>query len=386
MANINEFVQCSVGKFDGQGNFQYWDSQMEFFFKVMEYTDVMINGFTDPGDQATLTQNQREEMVKNWKKDSRALMYIFVAIDPAIYEKIAHVSTSKEAWDVLINSYIGRDKMKANAIEETHDQSTLTVDDLQGSLQAYEQRLNEKSVIGIDEALKVQKNLKKEKNDSKNEESSYEVRSNAKNHNSNYKMVHNRFENKRGRGRSNTWSKAHDKSNVPCFKCWKYGHYKNECNSQRFENKGHHAKVAKDDKGNEEICCWLIMLSVTMRKTSGCWILDTGCSNHMCGHKDLFSDLNDLRHNFLSLEQLSKKGYDIWLLNGVCTISDASHELIAKIILERNLMMQRAHQVMLFTLALVLSLGHQRSNKFWLFLLHKQSTMQPPIVLLMQCG
>ncbi|CAB4289836.1 unnamed protein product [Prunus armeniaca] len=279
MANINEFVQCSVGKFDGQGNFQYWDSQMEFFFKVMEYTDVMINGFTDPGDQATLTQNQREEMVKNWKKDSRALMYIFVAIDPAIYEKIAHVSTSKEAWDVLINSYIGRDK---------------------------------------------------EKNDSKNEESSYEVRSNAKNHNSNYKMVHNRFENKRGRGRSNTWSKAHDKSNVPCFKCWKYGHYKNECNSQRFENKGHHAKVAKDDKGNEEICCWLIMLSVTMRKTSGCWILDTGCSNHMCGHKDLFSDLNDLRHNFLSLEQLSKKGYDIWLLNGVCTISDASHELIAK--------------------------------------------------------
>ncbi|CAB4320222.1 unnamed protein product [Prunus armeniaca] len=57
MANINEFVQCSVGKFDGQGNFQYWHSQMEFFLKVMEYTDVMINGFTDPGDQATLTQN-----------------------------------------------------------------------------------------------------------------------------------------------------------------------------------------------------------------------------------------------------------------------------------------------------------------------------------------
>ncbi|CAB4289835.1 unnamed protein product [Prunus armeniaca] len=245
MANINEFVQCSVGKFDGQGNFQYWDSQMEFFFKVMEYTDVMINGFTDPGDQATLTQNQREEMVKNWKKDSRALMYIFVAIDPAIYEKIAHVSTSKEAWDVLINSYIGRDKVK-------------------------------KSVIIFRDQTKI---------------------------------------------------------------------------------------LAKR-KGR-----------ITIKLRDG-----------------LFNSISDvyyvpsLRHNFLSLEQLSKKGYDIWLLNGVCTISDASHELIAKIILERNLMMQRAHQVMLFTLALVLSLGHQRSNKFWLFLLHKQSTMQPPIVLLMQCG
>ncbi|CAL8991939.1 unnamed protein product, partial [Prunus brigantina] len=100
-------------------------------------------------------------MVKNRKKDSRALMYIFGAIDQAVYEKIAHVSTSKEAWDVLINSYVGREKMKANgeemkelqivekilrtlterfegkvtAIEETRDLSTLTVDELQGSLQ-----------------------------------------------------------------------------------------------------------------------------------------------------------------------------------------------------------------------------------------------------------
>ncbi|CAL2278041.1 unnamed protein product [Prunus armeniaca] len=221
-------------------------------------------------------------MVKNWKKDSWAVMYIFVAIDPAIYEKIAHVSTSKEAWDVLINSYIGRDKMKANgkitAIEETHDLSTLTVDDLQGSLQAYEQRLNEKSEIGIDEELKVQINLKKKKNDSKNEESSYEVRSNAKNHNSNYKMGQNRFENKRGRGRgrgrSNTWSQAHDKSNVLCFKCWKYGHYKNECNSQRFENKGHHAKVAKDDKGNEETL--LLAYNAVSDDEKNKWLRDTG--------------------------------------------------------------------------------------------------------------
>ncbi|CAL9023491.1 unnamed protein product, partial [Prunus brigantina] len=104
-------------------------------------------------------------MVKNRKKDSRALMYIFGAIDPAVYEKIAHVSTSKEAWDV-VSDYFTRtlalaNQMKANgeemkelqivekilrtltdrfegkvtAIEETRDLSTLTVDELQGSLQ-----------------------------------------------------------------------------------------------------------------------------------------------------------------------------------------------------------------------------------------------------------
>ncbi|CAL8174777.1 unnamed protein product [Prunus armeniaca] len=74
---------------------------MELFFKFMEYIDVVINVFNDPGDQGTLTQNQREEMVKNRRKDSRALMYIFGAIDLVVYEKTAHVSTSKEEWDVL---------------------------------------------------------------------------------------------------------------------------------------------------------------------------------------------------------------------------------------------------------------------------------------------
>ncbi|KAL6179775.1 hypothetical protein ACLB2K_046446 [Fragaria x ananassa] len=85
---------------------------MELFFKIIEYIEVVINGFTDPGDQANLTRDQREELVRNRKKDCRALMYIFGAIDSEVYEKIAHVTTSKEAWDCLINNYVGRDKVK----------------------------------------------------------------------------------------------------------------------------------------------------------------------------------------------------------------------------------------------------------------------------------
>ncbi|KAL6141741.1 hypothetical protein ACLB2K_060028 [Fragaria x ananassa] len=84
----NDFPQCPVGKFDGKGNFQYWRSQMVLFFKIMEYTEVVINGFTDLGDQANLTRDQREELVRNRKKDCRALMYIYRAIDYEVYEKL----------------------------------------------------------------------------------------------------------------------------------------------------------------------------------------------------------------------------------------------------------------------------------------------------------
>ena len=113
MANRGtDFPQCPVGKFDGKGNFQHWRSQMELFFKIMEYTEVVINGFTEPEDITNLTQAQREELIRNRKKDCRALMYIYGAIDSEVYEKIAHVSTAKEAWDSLINTYVGRDKVK----------------------------------------------------------------------------------------------------------------------------------------------------------------------------------------------------------------------------------------------------------------------------------
>ncbi|KAK9922728.1 hypothetical protein M0R45_031177 [Rubus argutus] len=90
---------------------------MELFFQVMEYKEVVINGFIDPGDRVNLTQNQREELIKNRKKDNRALMYIYGAIVSDVYEKITNASTAKEAWDCLINCYMGQDnvkKMKAN--------------------------------------------------------------------------------------------------------------------------------------------------------------------------------------------------------------------------------------------------------------------------------
>ncbi|XP_024195793.1 uncharacterized protein LOC112198945 [Rosa chinensis] len=226
----NDFPQCPVGKFDGKGNFQHWRSQMELFFKIMEYTEVVINGFTDPGDQANLTQNQREELIRNRKKDNRALMYIYGAIDSEIYEKIAHVTTSKEAWDCVINTFVGRDKVKkanGEVIKELQIVEkilrTLT-ERFEG--QAYEQRLNEKLEMVIEEALQTQLSFKKEKN---------------------------------------------------CLR--------------RSENKQFHAKFAEDNNDSEETL--LMAFSAMINGEQITWYLDTSCSNHMSGHKELFVELNE---------------------------------------------------------------------------------------------
>ncbi|CAL8103863.1 unnamed protein product [Prunus armeniaca] len=96
------------------------------------------------------------------------------------------------------------------------------------------------------------------------------------------------------------------------------------------------------------------------------WYLDTGCSNHMCGEKSIFSTLDesftttvrfgddskvsvlgkgdikiwakDNTSNLLSLGQLHEKGYEIKITGGACQIHDQKRGLIAKAYMTTNRM------------------------------------------------
>ena len=250
-----------------------------------------------------------------------------------IIEKILRSMTSR--FDYVVCS-----------VEESNDLDTLTIDELQSSLLVHEQRMNGH---GRDEqALKVTYNDK------------FAGRGGGR--------AHGAFRGRgRGRGRQ-----AFNKAIVECYKCHQLGHFQYEC--PKWEKGAHYAEL--DEK--EEM---LLMSYVELNQSrkEDVWFLDSGCSNHMCGNKLWFSDLDEefrqsvklgnnskmtvlgkgnirmqvagvtqvitdvfyipeLRNNLLSVGQLQEKGVAILIQHGECRVYHPEKGLIMQTSMSANRM------------------------------------------------
>ncbi|KAA3479439.1 Retrovirus-related Pol polyprotein from transposon TNT 1-94 [Gossypium australe] len=84
-------------------------------------------------------------------------------------------------------------------------------------------------------------------------------------------------------------SKSVDKSNVECYRCHKHRHYQNECRTNLPKDSGEKSNFAETE---EEIT--LLMVCNTKEDTNKqLWYMDTCCNNHMCGDKEIFSNLDE---------------------------------------------------------------------------------------------
>ncbi|KAI5410173.1 hypothetical protein KIW84_055597 [Lathyrus oleraceus] len=195
-----------------------------------------------------------------------------------------------------------------------------------------------------------------------------------------------------GRGRGQRGGRSNH-SNFECYKCGKYGHYAKDCNSFKCYNcdkVGHLAKNCRIEKKVEETTNltleveanegFLLMAQNEINSNDNVWYLDSGASNHMCGHKHLFKEMRkiedgnvsfrdaskvkvegkgtirylqkdgligsiqdvyyvpNLKTNILSLGQLIEKGYSILMKERILHLKDKLGHLIAHVEMERNRM------------------------------------------------
>ena len=85
--------------------------------------------------------------------------------------------------------------------------------------------------------------------------------------------------------------KPDEKSKVICYYCKKEGHFKKDCNKRKADREkkvGKKIEVGVADSGADDGD--LLHNCVGMNNSDDAWLLDSGCSFHMCPNKEWLQD------------------------------------------------------------------------------------------------
>ncbi|KAJ7978961.1 Retrovirus-related Pol polyprotein from transposon TNT 1-94 [Quillaja saponaria] len=372
-----------------------------------------------------------------------------------MFEKVALVTTAKEAWEILQSSFQGVEKVKkirlqtlrgdfealhmkesesisdyfsrmlatvnqlkrygekvedvrvvekilrslqpkfdyiVVAIEESKDLETMSIEQLMGSLQAHEERFKKKEEKPLEQALQAKVSFKEKNNvQERNQKGRGRGHGRGRGRGGRGRGGYH-FENNnegrgqqssrgRGRGRENYArpnEKRYDKSNVECYNCHKFGHFASECRNTNVIEEN--ANLLEYKEEGEEPTLLLAFKGDEKEVIKSSWYLDNGASNHMCGDKSKFLEIDEkvsgfvtfgdsskipikgkgtilislkdgghkliydvyyvpkLKSNILSFGQLLEKSYEIHMKDKNLWLRDQDANLIAKVSMTRNMM------------------------------------------------
>ncbi|KAE8656127.1 hypothetical protein F3Y22_tig00117010pilonHSYRG00118 [Hibiscus syriacus] len=318
-------------------NYDNWSIKMKALLGSQDVWDIIEKGYNEHTNDdafATLTPDQKTTLKDSRKRDKKALYLIYQALDDDGFEKISSASSSKEAWEKLNGEKLGDVRIIEKilrsldpkfehivvTIEETKDLEEMKIEQLQGSLQAYEEKHKKKHEF-TEQLLKLQlKDMHESQRNDRNQRGQGRGRGhgrggsrgrgrgwnyNNNNSNNNYEKGESST---RGRGRINPNSK-YDKSQIRCYNCQKFGHYASECRApnNKIEEKANYVEEKTD--GKETL---LLARKETDGGQANSWYLDV-VQAITCGRKDMFVELDDQKSFPKESETRAKKPLELIL-------------------------------------------------------------------------
>ncbi|XP_022004359.2 uncharacterized protein LOC110901909 [Helianthus annuus] len=311
----NGGIQTQIPKLLGQ-NYYHWHIQMRVLLESQDLWTIVEEGYAElPSNASENEQNIQKEKIK---RDKKALHIKFQAVKETVFERVATCKTSKEAWEVLHKAYKGENRVKTVrlqtlrcefdalrmkdsetiedyinqqqsltrkyesvvvAIEESKDLNAISTEELLGILQSHELRLKQYDDAPTEQAFQVQSNYYDRSKQSRSENTGRGCG--------------------KGKGRFN--------GSIRCFNCQKLGHTARFCNKRDENDRSGNVILHKDEAEDENDDTMFMLFNVEEVIKNDCWYLDSGCSNHMTGDKNLFITLNE------SERREVRTGDDKWL-------------------------------------------------------------------------
>jgi len=410
-------------------NYQIWAVRMETYLDAMDMWEAVEEDYEVP----PLPNNPTMSQIKNHKdrktRKSKAKACLFSAVSSSIFTRIMSLKSAKAIWDYLKAEYEGDERIRGmqvlNLIRDFEMQKmkeTETIKDyserllnianrvrLLGSV-FNDSRIVEKILVTVPErfeatitTLENTKDLSKitftellnalqaqEQRRVMREEGNTEGALFAKPQDGGKNKKKKNKKNGEGISASTTKGKSghSKKSYPPCKHCNKKGHPPYKCwrrpdaRCSKCNQLGHEAVICKNNGQQQEAEAQIVdgeeedqlfvATCFSSRSSSECWLIDSGCTNHMTNDMSLFKELKpmtitkvrigngdhlpvrgkgtiaipshsgtktisdvlyvpDIDQNLLSVGQLMEKGYKLNFEDNHCLIKDASDQEMFKV-------------------------------------------------------
>ncbi|KAG5068162.1 hypothetical protein JHK85_000539 [Glycine max] len=348
MASLNGSFPASMPVLKGK-NYDDWCAKMKVIFRFQDVIEVVQEGVQELDRNPTDAQKVAHRDLM--KRDAKALFIIHQCVDVDNFQKIRSVDTAKKAWDTLEKSYARDSELKkvklqtlrrqyellqmsdyesigeffsrileitnqmnaygdkqsdlgiidkvlrtltprfdhiVVAIEQGQNLEEMKIEELQGILEAQEMRLNERNSQRLaEQAMQAQTTKGNNYDGGKNKKGKGKWKNNnSGNHNQNEET------DKKGGGNHKVGKKKFNKKGIQCYNCQKWGHFADECKNKRVPRNADEAKLAQDEDSDSDKV--LLMATTNLEEDNvNLWYLDTGCSNHMTGHREWFVNIDD---------------------------------------------------------------------------------------------
>ncbi|XP_019465355.1 PREDICTED: uncharacterized protein LOC109363549 [Lupinus angustifolius] len=123
---------------DGK-NFDHWSIQMKAIFGFQDCLDVVQQGVQELDENST--EAEKVEFRDAKKRDCKAIFLIHQCVDHVNFEKISAATSSKEAWEILNKCYSGGVKVKKVRLQMMRRQYELLQMEDQESIEDYFTRI-----------------------------------------------------------------------------------------------------------------------------------------------------------------------------------------------------------------------------------------------------